>query len=63
LSICWEITLLLLIVYLPPLHGPFNTFPLAWWEWLIAIITASTIFTGLELFKLIKRRLKSRVNG
>jgi Ca2+-transporting ATPase len=58
LAIAWETVLLLLIVYLPPLHGPFNTFPLAWWEWLIAFATASTIFMGLELFKLLKKRLK-----
>jgi Ca2+-transporting ATPase len=63
LSISWEIVLLLLIVYLPPLHGPFNTFPLAWWEWLIALISASTIFIGLELFKLIKRRLKAQTTN
>jgi len=60
LAIIWECLLLLLIVYLPPLHGPFNTFPLAWWEWVIAIFSASTIFLGLELFKLLKKVLGTK---
>ena len=55
LAITWECLLLLLIVYLPPLHDPFNTFPLQWWEWVIAIASASTIFWGLELYKLVRR--------
>ncbi len=60
LAIAWEIVLLMLIVYLPPLHGPFNTFPLVWWEWLVALASASTIFIGMELFKLIKRYVRNK---
>jgi Ca2+-transporting ATPase len=62
LAIAWECMLLLLIVYLPPLRAPFNTFPLAWWEWVIAILSASTIFFGLELFKLLKKLLSTKGN-
>ena len=60
LSIASQILLLLVIVYWHPFQVAFNTFGLNGEEWLIAIASASTIFFGLELYKLANRLLKAR---
>jgi Ca2+-transporting ATPase len=48
-AIIWEIGLLLLIVYLPALHEPFNTFSLPLVDWLIVLALSLTISPVLEL--------------
>ena len=55
LSIASQILLLLAIVYWHPFQVAFKTFGLNAEEWIIAILSASTIFFGLELFKLLKK--------
>jgi P-type Ca2+ transporter type 2C len=56
LAIIWEIGLLLLIVYLPILHGPFGTFSLPIIDWLIVIGIAFTVAPVLEIAKWMERR-------
>ena len=56
LAILWEMTLLLLIVYLPFLHIPFNTFSLTLTDWTIILGVALTITPVLELAKWMVRR-------
>jgi Ca2+-transporting ATPase len=60
LAIGWECIILSLVVYLPVLQGPFNTFALTWTDWVIAILSASTIFIVAEIYKLIKARLRPK---
>ncbi|MBN1218174.1 MAG: cation-translocating P-type ATPase [Anaerolineae bacterium] len=56
LAILWEITLLLLIVYVPVLHLPFGTFSLTLIDWVIVLGVALTINPVLELGKWLVRR-------
>jgi Ca2+-transporting ATPase len=56
LAVGWELVLLLLIVYLPFLHGPFGTFSLPLADWLIVIGLSLTISPVLELAKWLERR-------
>lgn len=56
LAIVWEIGLLLLIVYLPFLHEPFNTYSLPLVDWLIVLALALTISPVLELVKWMERK-------
>ncbi|RJQ47754.1 MAG: cation-translocating P-type ATPase [Gaiellales bacterium] len=51
LSIFWESLLLMLIVYLPFLQGPFGTHAPSLTEWLVVLVGAGTIFPVLELAK------------
>jgi Ca2+-transporting ATPase len=55
-AIFWEIALLLLIVYIPALHEPFNTFSLPLVDWLIVLGLALTISPVLELVKWMERK-------
>jgi Ca2+-transporting ATPase len=55
-AIMWEIGLLLLIVYLPALHEPFNTFSLPLVDWLIVLALSLTISPVLELVKWMVRK-------
>ncbi len=55
-AIIWEIGLLLLIVYLPALHEPFNTFSLPLVDWLIVLALSLTISPVLELVKWMVRK-------
>jgi Ca2+-transporting ATPase len=52
----WEIVLLLLIVYVPFLQKPFQTFPLSLVDWCIVIAAALTISPVLEIAKWMERR-------
>ncbi len=63
ISIASQILLLLAIVYWSPFQSAFKTFALNGEEWGIAIASASTIFFGLELYKLARRvgRKKQKV--
>uniref|UniRef100_C6E853 ATPase, P-type (Transporting), HAD superfamily, subfamily IC n=1 Tax=Geobacter sp. (strain M21) TaxID=443144 RepID=C6E853_GEOSM len=56
LAVVWELLLLLVVVYLPPLQRPFGTFALTGREWLIVAVAAATIFPVLELCKWLERR-------
>jgi Ca2+-transporting ATPase len=51
LAILWETGLLLLIIYVPFLQGPFGTHSLNIYEWMVIVLAASTIFPVLELSK------------
>ena len=51
LAILWEFSLLLLIVYLPFLHEPFDTYSLPLVDWLIILAVAASITPVLELVK------------
>jgi Ca2+-transporting ATPase len=56
LAVSWEIILLILIVYLPFLHAPFNTYSLPLIDWLIVGGLAVTIIPVLELAKWMERK-------
>lgn len=56
IAILWEIVLLLLIVYVPALHEPFNTFSLPWMDWLIVLALSLTISPILEFVKWMERK-------
>jgi Ca2+-transporting ATPase len=56
LAICWEILLLILIVYLPILQRPFHTFSLSPVDWCIVIMPALSITPVLETAKWFERR-------
>jgi Ca2+-transporting ATPase len=55
-AILWELLLLILIVYIPALHGPFGTFSLTSVDWVIIIVLAFTVLPVLELAKWMVRR-------
>lgn len=56
IAILWELLLLSLVVYLPPLHKPFGTFSLTGEDWLIVAGVAVTVMPVLEMAKLLVRR-------
>jgi len=55
-AILWEIILLLLIIYVPALHEPFNTFSLPLVDWLIVLGLSLTISPVLEFVKWMERK-------
>ncbi|MFA5399867.1 MAG: cation-translocating P-type ATPase [Dehalococcoidia bacterium] len=56
-AVGWELTLLLLVVYVPLLQGAFNTYSLTVEDWVVAISSALTIVVVAEIYKLISVRL------
>jgi Ca2+-transporting ATPase len=60
LAIAWECVMLGLVVYLPVLQGPFNTYPLTVNDWVVCVLSASTIFIAAEIYKIIYSRFKPR---
>ncbi len=56
MAVFWEIALLLLIVYLPVLQEPFNTYSLPLVDWLIVLGLAVTIMPVLEFVKWCERK-------
>ncbi|NWF77401.1 MAG: calcium-translocating P-type ATPase, SERCA-type [Chloroflexi bacterium] len=56
-AIGWELCLLNLIVYLPVLQGPFQTYPLSAQDWGICILAGASIFILVEIVKLTRARL------
>jgi Ca2+-transporting ATPase len=56
LAIVWEVLLLVAIVYVPALHGPFGTFSLTTVDWLIALALAFSVTPVLEFAKRLVRR-------
>jgi Ca2+-transporting ATPase len=55
-AILWEVALLLLIIYIPALHEPFNTFSLPFVDWAIIIGLSLTVSPVLELVKWMERK-------
>jgi Ca2+-transporting ATPase len=55
-AITWEVILLLLIVYLPALHEPFNTFSLHLNDWAIIMGLSLSVVPVLEFVKWMERR-------
>jgi len=56
LAVGWEVVLLAMIVYLPFLHEPFNTYALPLVDWLIVAGLAVTIVPVLEIAKWMERK-------
>ena len=50
-AIASQIVLLCLVVYLPALQGPFNTYPLDGQDWLFSIAAAASIIIVTEIYK------------
>ena len=55
LAVGWEILLLLAVLYVPFLQGPFGTFALAWSDWVLTAVLAFTIIPVLEATKWFER--------
>jgi len=60
LAILWELLLLLLIVYLPPLQVPFATYALSAVDWWIITALSVSVIPVLELVKWLARRETAR---
>ncbi len=58
-SVILSFVLQMMVIYIPPLQGIFKTAPLNWWELLMSLILASTVFWAVELAKWVGR-MKSR---
>ena len=56
LAILWELALLALIIYVPILHEPFDTFSLPLVDWVVILLLAMTVSPVLELAKWMERR-------
>lgn len=56
LAILWECIVLILVLYIPVLQGAFRVFPLGVGDWLIIVLSSSTIFIAAEVYKFIIRR-------
>ncbi|HET8539289.1 MAG TPA: cation-translocating P-type ATPase [Anaeromyxobacter sp.] len=56
LAICWEVGLLLLVVYLPPLQAAFGTFALPARDWAVVVGVALTVAPAVEAVKALVRR-------
>ena len=50
-AVASQVVLLGLVVYLPALQGPFNTFPLNWQDCLFSVISAASIIIVAEIYK------------
>jgi Ca2+-transporting ATPase len=60
LAVASQIVLLLLIVYLPVLQGPFNTYALDRADWIFSVFAASTVFIVVEIAKLMSSLSKTQ---
>jgi Ca2+-transporting ATPase len=56
LAVAWEVTLLALIIYLPVLHGPFDTYALSAADLAIVLGVAATVLPVLDVAKALLRR-------
>jgi Ca2+-transporting ATPase len=59
-AIGWEIGMLCLVVYLPPLQGPFQTYALSAQDWGICILTGASVFIIVEISKFVRSLLRRR---
>jgi Ca2+-transporting ATPase len=55
-----SVALLMAVIYIPFLQGPFDVVPLSLNDWLLILPISLTGFLALELLKLIQRRLNKR---
>ena len=60
LAVLIEFMLLVLIIYMPFFQGPFHTFSLSAFDWLIVLLAAGTVFPVLEITKLAIRWQQNR---
>jgi Ca2+-transporting ATPase len=58
LALLWEIILMCLIIYLPVLQVPFQTFAITAGDWAVCILSALSIFVIAELYKFVRKRIK-----
>ena len=56
LAVLWEVALLVAVVHLPPLQGPFDTFGLSPMDWLLVVGLSLSVMPVLELVKWMVRR-------
>jgi Ca2+-transporting ATPase len=56
LAVAWELALLALVVYLPVMQAPFNTFSLSALDWLLVTGLALSVVPVLEVAKVAVRR-------
>jgi Ca2+-transporting ATPase len=56
LAIVWEVSLLVLILYLPALQGPFGTFAFSPIDWATVLGAAATVLPVLDVAKAVLRR-------
>ncbi len=56
LAIVWELVLLALIIALPVLRGPFGTYFLTLEDWVVVIVSASTVIPVIEILKFMLRK-------
>ena len=56
LAIVWELALLVVVIYLPALQGPFATLSLSVGDWVTVIALSATVIPVLEVAKLMVRR-------
>jgi Ca2+-transporting ATPase len=57
LAILWELSLLLAVIYVPPIAAAFGTYPLSAEDWAIVVGAAFSVVPVLELTKWLIRRL------
>ena len=50
-AVAWELCLLGVIVYVPALQGPFNTYPLDGIDWVVSVSAAATLIIVAEIYK------------
>ncbi|MBI2934134.1 MAG: calcium-translocating P-type ATPase, SERCA-type [Chloroflexi bacterium] len=54
LSVLSSLAMTVIVVYLPALQDPFNTYALSVRDWLVAISAAATLFVAVELSKAVR---------
>ncbi len=60
LAIAWELTLLVFIIYVPPLADLFRTFPFSGTDWLVSGLLSCSILAVTEVTKLVWRTFQPR---
>lgn len=55
-----SVALLMVVMYIPFLQGPFDVVPLGWKDWLLILPILLTGFVALELLKLIQRKMSKK---
>jgi Ca2+-transporting ATPase len=59
-AVAWEVSLLALIIYLPVLQGPFNTYALTATDWVVILCVSATVLPVLDVAKAMLRRQARR---
>ncbi len=59
-GVVFEVVLMVLIVYVPPLQKVFQTTGLGWEQWVVLVVFAPVMFICDELRKLFSRRFSAR---